>query len=231
MIVRLLRTGASLWGYFCVATILAQIILLVYLTPTWQLDRDKVVQILAIAQGIDILAIREQAQGNRDQISPEQVSYEQVRETRAVKVRHLELREQALQQGLGQLAAESRKLTEAMQQDLQVRQAFQKELLALQQGAVTAGRENARLKLESLKPKQAKEQLTEMLKKDELDEVVALLAAMPESKASKIMAEFKLPEETEQLYKILRKIREGFPESTLAANTQNLLRQPNSPGP
>jgi hypothetical protein len=231
MIARLLRTATALLGYFCVATILAEIILLAYLTVAWQLDRDKIVQILAVAQGVDVIAIGGQTQRERDQVSPEQVSYEQVRESRAVKVRHLELREQALQQALGQLAAERSKLAQALQQQQQLRQTFQKELLALQQGAVAAGRENARLKLESLKPKQAKEQLAEMLKKDELDEVVALLAAMPEAKASKIMAEFKLPEESTQLYQILRKIREGFPESTLAANTQNVLNQPNPPGP
>ena len=57
MIARLLRAAASLLGYFCVATILAQIIVLVYLTLTWQLDRDKVVQIMAIAQGIAVGAI------------------------------------------------------------------------------------------------------------------------------------------------------------------------------
>lgn len=231
MITRLLRAGIFLFAYFCVATILAQIILLAYLTLTWQLDRNKVVQVLAIAQGIDIFAIREQAERDRDQISPEQVSYEQIRQTRAVKVRHLELREQALRQGLGQLASEQSTLAKEMQHCEQLRASFQIELLDLQQGAVATGRENARLKLESLKPKQAKEQLVEMLKNDELDEVVALLAGMPDSKAGKIMAEFKLPGESEQLYQILRRIRQGFPDSKLAADTQNKLNPPNPTSP
>jgi hypothetical protein len=231
MIARLIRTGASLFGYVCVATILAQIILLAYLVLTWRLDQSKVVQILAIAQGVDIFAIREQAQRDREQVSPEQVSYQQIRDTRAVKVRHLELREQALRQGLTELAAEGRKLAEGMQRNQQLRESFQKELVDLKQGAIATGRENARLKLEALKPKQAKEQLMEMLKKDELDEVVALLAAMPDAKAGKIMAEFKLPGEDEQLYQILRRIREGFPESKLATNAQNRLNQTSQAGP
>jgi hypothetical protein len=231
MIARLIRTGASLFGYVCVATILAQIILLAYLVLTCRLDHSKVVQILAIAQGVDIFAIREQAQRDREQVSPEQVSYQQIRDTRAVKVRHLELREQALRQGLTELAAEGRKLAEGMQRNQQLRESFQKELVDLKQGAIATGRENARLKLEALKPKQAKEQLMEMLKKDELDEVVALLAAMPDAKAGKIMAEFKLPGEDEQLYQILRRIREGFPESKLATNAQNRLNQTSQAGP
>lgn len=231
MIARLVRAGMSLLMYFCLATILAQIILLAYLSFKWGLNRDKVVQILAVAQGVDLLAIREQAEQEGDQVSTEQVSYEQIRETRAVKVRHLELREQALKQGLNQLAADQQKLASEMQRQTQLRDFFQKELLEMQQGNVATGRENARLKLESLKPKQAKEQLVEMLKNDELDEVVALLAVMPDSKSGKIMAEFKLEGEREQLYQIIRRIRQGYPDFKLPDETQNELDQLNLTGP
>lgn len=231
MIARLMRTGVSLLMYFAVATMLAQVILGAYLALRWQLDRNKIVQILAVAQGIDLLAIQEEAERDRGQISPEQVSYEQIRETRAVKVRHLELREQALRAGLDQLAAERRKLSEQLSHYEQLSKAFRKELFELQQGAVARGRENARMKLEALKPEQAKEQLAEMLKNDELDEVVALLSGMQNSKAAKIMAEFKLPGETEQLYQILRRIREGLPESKLAAGTLNQLNNPDRTNP
>ncbi len=231
MIRRLMRAGISVVVYFCVATILAQGILLAHFTLRWPLTRNKLVQILAIAQGVDLFAIRDAAQRDRDKVSPEEVSYQQIRETRAVKVRHLELREKAVRQGLAQLATEQRKLTADLTQLKQLRQAFQKELTDLQQNALAAGRENARLKLESLKPKQAKAQLVEMLKKDEMDEVVVLLAAMPDAKAAKIMTEFKLPEENEQLYQILRRIREGYPDSKLVADMQNKLSQSSPTGP
>lgn len=231
MIAKLVRAGASLFGYFCVATILAQVILAVYLAVTWQVDRGKVVQILAVARGVDLFAIKEQVERDREPASSEQASYGQIIQARAEKVRHLELREQALRQGLGQLASEQRKLAEEIDRNKLLRESFQKELLDVQQGAVALGRENARLKLEALKPQQAKEQLVEMLKNDELDEVVALLADMPDTKSAKIMAEFKLPGETEQLYQILRRIREGFPDSKLPADTQNQLNQANPSGP
>ena len=230
MIARLVRAAASLFLYFCMATILAQITLLVFLSSKWQLNRDKLVQVLAVAQGIDLLAIKERARGEGDKVSTEQVSYEQIRETRAVKVRHLELREQALSQNLGQLVAEERKLAGEMQRLTQLRDSFQKELLAMQQGAVVTGLENARTMLESLKPLQAKEQLVEMLKKDELDQVVALLVAMPASKAGKILKEFKLEGEREQLYQVIRRIREGYPDSGLPAQTESELNQPNLTG-
>jgi dGTP triphosphohydrolase len=181
--------------------------------------------VLAVAQGIDVLEMRRQADRDGREVSLEQVSYEQIRETRAVKVRHLELREQALGQGLLQLGSEQRKLAEETKRQEQIVESFRQELADLQQGAAATGLENARLKLESLKPRQAKEQLVAMLDNDELDDVVTLLAGMTDSKAAKIMAEFKLEGEGEQLYEILRRIREGFPESNLVANTQSSLNQ------
>jgi flagellar motility protein MotE (MotC chaperone) len=225
MIARLMRTAASLLGYFCVATILAELIVMSYLTLSWQPGRERLMQALAVARGVDILALKKQVAEGAEQLAPEQVSYEQIRETRAVSTRHLELREQALRQGLEQLASEQRELTEQMARHQQLRTAFQQQLSDLQQGAVASGRENARLKLESLKPKQAKQQLVEMLDNDELEEVVALLSDMPDSKAGKIMAEFKDGEEVEQLYEILRCIREGHPESQLATGTLDRLSQ------
>ena len=55
MIGRLLRGGAAMLVYTCVATVIAQAILAAYLAATWHLDRETTVQMLAIAYGIDLL--------------------------------------------------------------------------------------------------------------------------------------------------------------------------------
>ena len=68
----------------------------------------------------------------------------------------------------------------------------------MEKGAAATGREDARRTLETLKPKQAKELIAQMLEGKEIDEVVMLLAGMPEGKRAKIIAEFKTPAETEQ---------------------------------
>lgn len=62
-----------------------------------------------------------------------------------------------------------------------------------------------------------------MLEKDEIDEVVLLLVEMATRPQSKIFAEFKTPEDQEQLAEILRMIREGRPAVTLAERTANEL--------
>ena len=83
----------------------------------------------------------------------------------------------------------------------------------------------------SAKPKQAKEQLVQMLDNDELDIVVALLAALPDTKRSKIIAEFKTPNEAEQLGQILRRMREGYPDVALPEETLKQLELPQTGQP
>lgn len=230
MITRLMRSGLSLLVYFCLATCIAQVILFVYLSFAWRPDRQKLIQVLAVLQDVDPFATDE-AERQRDEVSSEQVSYEQILEARAAKLLHLQLREQALEKALGQLAFEQRRLTEDKKQYEQLRESFNNELLTMQEGATTKGRDVVMQKLSSIKAKQAKELLAEMLNNDEMDEVVVLLSAMPDVKAAKIIAEFKLPEEIEQMYEILRRIGKGFPDSKLAADTREKLAELSPSGP
>jgi hypothetical protein len=54
-------------------------------------------------------------------------------------------------------------------------------------------------------------------------EVVALLSAMVPSKRSKVIAEFKTPEEEEKLAELLKIIREGDPELSLIDDAKRQL--------
>jgi len=231
MIARLIRGGASLLTYFCVATLIAQVVLFAYLSVKWKLDRDKVVQILAVVQGVDLFEIKKAADGESEAVSAEQASYRQILEARSAKVHHIQLREQALRDGVSQLAFEQRKLSDEQRRFRTVKKAFQQELAGMQDTAVVAGTEDVRTKLEGIKPRQAKELLLKMLKNEDLDDVVTLMKAMPMVKAAKIMGEFKTPEETEQLYEILERIGAGFPDAKLAADTQKRLEEPGSVEP
>jgi hypothetical protein len=231
MIPRLLRGATSLAIFFCLATVVAQAFLFVYLTLVWKPDRNQAIQALAILQGVDLFAMKEKAEQEGSELSVEQVSYDQIRETRAIKVYHLELREQALQDALSQLAFEQRKLSEERKRYKQLRDEFDQQLLQIQEGAIVAGTDNVQTKLEGIKPKQAKDLLLQMLKNDKLDQVVELLANMPTVKCAKIMGEFKTAEESKQLYEILQRIRDGYPNFDLAATTQEKLQQPGPTAP
>ena len=144
MIGKLLRGLSWLLVYTCLATVISEFLLTAYFGRAWGLDRTKLVQMLAIAQGVDLAALREQAHGNREEPSSEQASYSQVLEARAMKSRNLELREQALRSGMLLVQSEQRQLVEAKKQFQTVQEKFAHEVAALEKGAVAAGRDDAR---------------------------------------------------------------------------------------
>jgi len=83
------------------------------------------------------------------------------------------------------------------------------------------GLETVRAILGTIKPQQAKEQLVGMLKDGELDQVVAILSEMSDSKRAKIIGEFKTPEENEMIGQVLEHLRKGGQLSELANEALN----------
>ncbi|NUQ62437.1 MAG: hypothetical protein HUU20_08105 [Pirellulales bacterium] len=225
MIGRLLQGLTSAVLYFCLATIIAETILAAQLWVKWKMDRAKLIQMLAVAQGIDPLALRAKSDLDKKEIPADQVSYDEILEARAAKDLNLQLREQSLANSLGQMRSDQQQLSSAQKQYNQQRTQYETELAGLQEEVRTAGRDQVRRILETVKPKQAKELLAEMLDKQEMAAVVMLLREMPDSKRAKIVGEFKTQEETQKIDEVLRRIREGEPESAMANNAQERLGQ------
>lgn len=212
---RLLSAGATLIVYFCAATLIAGLAVVAYVWSTWKIDQTKTLRILAIARGEEPAVPELKEEKKKAQPSGEQVSYEEILNRRAVKLRDLELREQALTLALDEVKFQQQELADSRQQEQQQMTQFASELKALKEGAGATGRELVRRTLETVKPKQAKEQLLVMLENNETDEVVLLLANMPENRRAKILTEFKTPEENKKLADVLRRLREGQPEASL----------------
>jgi len=231
MIRRLLRAIRWLFVYACVATILAETILVVYLAHSWELNRERVIRTLATAQGVDLSALEARAAAGQPDVSREQPSYEQILETRAVKVLHLDLREQALTDGLKELTHHQQKLDEAEEALAALRKTFEAELLALREQAASQGIEDTRSKLMAIKPAQAKLLLDDMLDDGEIQTVVTLIQGMPDVKASKIIGEFKTEQDLEKIGEVLRLILEGGARTDLAATAAGQLENPNTATP
>lgn len=223
MIGKLLRAASLLLVYLCVATIISQAIVLGYLAWRWGPDRARLVQALAVLQGIDLLAIHEETRGEQQIVPPEEVSYQQILQERAVATRNLELREQALQNGLDQLGFERGRLTQKRQEYDRLVGTFRAELLAVREGKAADGLTEVSAILENADPLQAKALLLQMLGRDEMNEVVQILRNMEGRRRSKILDEFVTVEEQQKLGEILQRIREGAPEATLAEQTQQQL--------
>lgn len=220
---RLFPMLSQLFTWFAVATLLAQILLLGFAVRSWDLNRDRLIQILALAQGVDLFTMRESALVKAEDVAVEQVSFDEIRATRALEYRNLERREQALASGLAQLRTEQQNLAEERGRFKAARDAFETQLYKMREGALAEGVEEVRRILETVRPDQAKIQLMEMLNNDEIDTVVVLLAGMPDSKRSKIIGEFETPPEQTLIAEVLARILEGVPDAELAAETQEGL--------
>src|SRR5690606_9808498 len=106
-----------------------------------------------------------------------------------------------------QLRTMQRKFEEDLTTYKQARQQFEQQLADWEEGEEAQAREEAIALFGRMKPKQAKEQLFEMLKSGEMDAVLTILKGLPVDKQIKIFAEFKEPEEVRLLADILRRLR------------------------
>lgn len=233
MISRLLGLLGSLLLYFALATMIAEVIIFAYCWSKWHLDRNKLMQLAAVAQGVDLVGLTPEVKPPPEEAPGEQPAYQQIVQARALKLRNVELREQSLKNNVDQLRVEQQALSDERTRYQKQRQEYETQLATALKGAETAGLEQNRAILAKLAPKQAKEVLLGMLKKSELNDVVTLVQDMPDTSRAKIFKEFKTPEETEKLDEVLRQIRQGTPVAPIAKKAQEKLKpekQPETPG-
>lgn len=227
---KLLKGIGTLLLYICAATVIAEVILIGTLAGKVQLDRTRLIQILALAYGIDLFAMQAEQAAATPAPPKEHYSLEQLLERRLLKQRDLELRELILRDGAEKLRLDQQKLQDEQLRYKALKDSFEAALKALHEQATAQGTEDVRRILETLKPKQAKELIWQMLQDKKTDEVVLLLSAMADSKRAKIIGEFKTAEEQTQIKEVLERIRRGVPAAPLAEETKKKLEQPKPAG-
>jgi hypothetical protein len=221
---RLFGGLSTAFVYFCIGQTLALLVLFGAFVAKGHLTHDKLLQIAAVVQSVDLRDLQHSIDDARARARLPQPSLQELAEARALKSRDLELREQELRNQLNLIRQEQGKLVAEADRYQRVQTDFEQRLKNLREGAVATNLENARLILENMKAKQAKEQIERMLAEGEMKQAVMLLSAMPIEKRAKIVTEFKTDKESEELAEMLRLIRAGEPEVTLIDETRNNLR-------
>jgi len=221
---RLLTAGGALLAYLCVATVLTAAVVGGYLWTHGYMDKEKLDRIVAVARGVD-LAPQAVEQVAKTPQAAEQPSLDEVERQRAIQTRQLELREQAIGSGLDRVRFEQRKLTDERADYDRLKKGFEEVLNDKKNKAVVAGRENIQLIWENIKPKQAKEEMLQMIDSGEENEVVAIMSGISIAKRARIIGEFKTEEESKKLGEILRLIRQGVPEVLSIDQTRDELKK------
>lgn len=228
MIGKLFRSIGWIISSVCIATVLALLVLAGYCWWQGVLDQDKLADLAGVLDG-SASATRPEAQiiGLHDRAN--QPSLLDIARARAIQSRDFELREQMLHSESDELKDERVKLTGEIDRYNRVKTALDRQLDTLRAATLSNSQETTRLILENMKPKQAKEQIVRMVTEGSMNEVVALLSMMTPTKRSKVITEFKTPEEVDKLAEILKVIREGEPELSLIDEAKTQL-QPAAPG-
>ena len=209
-----------LFGAFCVATILAQCIVLGLSAYRGNLNGDTILQGFALLNGIDITGKRleDAIRNGREAPMP---SYDDVTKERAQKSLNLDMRERSIKLAKDQLEAKHRELQLAIVNFDNRKDAFYSKLDELNKGIEDSSLKDVRRTLESLPPEQSKDQLLKLIKDGQLTDVVAIVKGMPADKSKKILGEFLETEESEKLYEILRELRKGEPTKSLIDQARN----------
>ncbi len=215
--------------YLSAATMIAVAIMACYLWSTWHMDRGRLVQMLAIAQGLDLFQTQVEDEGEEGTLSSEQPSMQQIIDARLSQDRDLKMREMALENGHDQLRTEQRRLVDDLAAYERMQDTFQTELAEVKTGAEAAGRAIVGATIQALEPEQAKLFLLEMLDKQETEDVVMLMRTMDERKRSGIIEAFQTPEEIAKVAEVLRLIRQGHPEAAIAEEVSQKV-DPQNPG-
>ena len=206
---RLTRKFGALLLYVCIATVLAQAIGIGVLVFQGTVDQRKINQIVAVLHGASLAGPEGEKQSSEEteKAGAEQPSYAQIERARAVQSRAMELREIVLKEGLEQLRTMRGGLEEREANYARVVNTFFGKIKEKREEAEKKSIEHFRQLMELMKPKQAKDQMVRMLDEDNIDYVVLVIRTMNDAKRKKILAEFKTPEDQEQLGAILDKIR------------------------
>lgn len=231
---KMVSLGGAILLWFCVGTVLAQGALLSVLWAKGFLSQERVLSALAAWQGLDIHSTASAAHTAPDE-QREEPSYDEIVRRRALLSLDLDLRESAIDKSLSDLRnVETQIRTERERLD-GWKQSFDDRLASLQTTTTEAALQELQRTLEAIAPKQAKDQLLNMLDSPAnrhdrpMQDVVSVIKAMPLDKRKKIFGEFKTPQEVEKLGEILQEIRLGTPDSDLIRDSRSQLQQQLNP--
>ncbi len=223
MIARLIRGISLLAICFVVGTLIALTMIFAYVWNSWDMNHDKVTQMMAIARGKEMVAIPRDELRRQEEISPEQPSFEEIVEARAMINRNLEVRKQALNQDVAELRSEQGKQTNESASFKNTRDTFEKKLFELKEFQQSNGLGENIVMLQNMKPEQAKKQLLRIYDDGQddgqVEQVVMLVSGMEPMKLKKILGQFVTPDDNTKLADILRRIRLGTPIALLAEQT------------
>lgn len=228
-IVRMLGTGLL---YFCVATVLAQFVVVAMLWWKGAFSDDRVVAMFAALHGIHPEKPGEtKTAAAGSEHSHEQPSLEEISKKRLLASLDLSLRETTIDKSLIDLRTLEQQIATDMQRLKLWQEGMDKRIALAENNVLNSSLTELQQTLMAISPKQAKEQILKILDPKSgsdtrsMSDVVRMLKAMPLDKRKKIFGEFKTSQESEKLAEIFYEIRTSPVEMELLRDSRTQLEQ------
>jgi hypothetical protein len=215
-----MRFAMRLFVAFCVATVLAQAIILGLAGARGNLKKETLLKTVALINGVDITGDRLQKMlvDAREMPNP---TYEDVEAERARQNTELDMRERSIEYK-NQMAEEALSSFRAEKADFDRRKdEFYALLDKTAQDTDNESLQEVQRTLEVLSPDMAKEQIKKFLEAGKMDDVVAIFKGMTLDKRKKVGGEFTTAEEIAQLNEILTALRQGEPKTSLVRKARS----------
>ncbi len=210
MMNRLLRAITAV----CIGTCLTQMLLLAYFTVQGTLNPMTGTKVIALLHGIDITGERLQ-RILRENDDGEQPSFDEVLETRRRDNLDMDMRLRSQNRFRSELSEMLAKLMTERERFDERRDAFDRNLQELEEGAVDEGLVQVQRLMQELEAEKAKDMLKRSFDDQRIDDVVNIVQAIPTDTRKDILAEFDSNDENDMLYQIIRRIGEGLPVTSL----------------
>jgi hypothetical protein len=215
--------------YFCVATVLAQAVVVEMLWWKGAFSDDRAVAMFAALHGIHPKSPGAAAVASEDD-AKEQPSLEEISRKRLLAGLDLSLREVALDKSLVDLRMLEAQIVTENERLKQWQEGMDQRIARAENSVLESSLRELQQTLEAISPKQAKEQILKILETTPdgddtraMNDVVRILKAMPLDKRKKILGEFKSVPESEKLADILREIRLSPVEMDMLRDSRNQL--------
>jgi uncharacterized protein YqgQ len=215
MIEKLMRGLGIVVLYGAASVLLAAAMLGAYLWYAWDMSQGKLMKMIAVAQGFDVLQMQADI---KDATLAEQMSITraEVLRERAMQDRNIELQGKAATDVLSQMESEKSRI-ELMLKEINEKQAtFDALQKRLREEAESKGITDLTTYLEMADAELAKFYISDMIEKGEYNRVIWVLRGMEPKKARGIINVFESDTEKADFAKVLRRIGNGEPEIVLA---------------
>jgi hypothetical protein len=203
---KIINALVALIAYVCVATVITLALIVGYWWHTDRLNEEKMFRLTALLQDVDLQQISESQDKKDDQVPPEEASLDEVLHRQQVQDRNFEVKLLALQRGRQdfdhsyQELKKERDRYDRMAQDFQSKVKQQEELTNQENFAKVVAQ------LEQVSPETGKQLLLRWIQDNRMDDAIAMMSRMSETKLGKILKTFESDVELDTLHEIQERI-------------------------